>query len=248
MPIRPEMKARYPRDWKRRSRFVRFIRAKNRCEWCGAKNGKPHPITGSTVVLTAAHVFDHRPEAASLLNLAALCQKCHNGHDAKMRSNGRKERSKNMKNKKQPKKKSDISLLIGSRYFWRSDDPLNPQSDIKETSLGHRNPIKAVMMQENKSLFQRVAYEFKLKWKVMIEVELSGVDREHWPEAEILIHGVLCDADGHFQEAVKSLFEDKDTDMSRYVTTRMKAEVIGIGPIEKGDFSFDPDPENEEAA
>ncbi len=81
MPIRKEMAARYPKDWKIRSRFVRFVRARNRCEWCGAHNGQPHPITGSIVVLTTAHVFDDRPEACSLLNLAALCQKCHLGHD-----------------------------------------------------------------------------------------------------------------------------------------------------------------------
>ncbi len=72
---------------------MRFVRANNRCEWCGAENGKPHPVTGGKVVLTAAHVFDHRPEAASLLNLAALCQKCHNAHDAKMRRDGRKQRA-----------------------------------------------------------------------------------------------------------------------------------------------------------
>lgn len=74
MPIRPEMAARYPMDWKRRSWFVRAYRAKWACEWCGAKQHEPHPITGSRVVLTVAHVWDHRPEAASLLNLAALCQ------------------------------------------------------------------------------------------------------------------------------------------------------------------------------
>jgi 5-methylcytosine-specific restriction endonuclease McrA len=92
MPIRPENKHRYPQDWKTRSRFVRFYRAKNRCEWCGAENYQPHPITGSKVVLTVAHVFDDRPEASGLLNLAALCQKCHNGHDAKARRQGIKER------------------------------------------------------------------------------------------------------------------------------------------------------------
>ncbi|MEM1189921.1 MAG: hypothetical protein AAGI72_15420 [Pseudomonadota bacterium] len=85
MPIRAEMRARYPADWKRRSRFVRFIRAKNHCEWCGAENYKPHPITGGKVILTCAHVYDHRPEAAGLLNLAALCQRCHNRHDQPMR-------------------------------------------------------------------------------------------------------------------------------------------------------------------
>lgn len=92
MPIRPEMKARYPKDWKLRSRFVRFYRARNRCEWCGAENGKPHPITGSRVVLTAAHVYDDRPEAAQLDNLAALCQRCHNRHDTKARVANRRSR------------------------------------------------------------------------------------------------------------------------------------------------------------
>ena len=81
MPIRPEMRARYPRDWARRSRFVRFYRARNQCEWCGARNHQAHPITGSRVVLTTAHVYDHRPEVAHLLNLAALCQRCHLNHD-----------------------------------------------------------------------------------------------------------------------------------------------------------------------
>lgn len=44
------------------------------------------------IVLTVAHVYDHRPEAASFLNLAALCQKCHNDHDAKMRRSNAKRR------------------------------------------------------------------------------------------------------------------------------------------------------------
>lgn len=88
-PIRPENRDRYPRDWALRSRFVRFIRGRGACEWCGAKHGEPHPITGSKVVLTCAHVHDDRPEAASLLNLAALCQICHNRHDAKSRAAGR---------------------------------------------------------------------------------------------------------------------------------------------------------------
>lgn len=81
MPIKPENRKRYPADWKLRSRFVRLVRARGRCEWCGAVNGQPHPVTGSKVVLTTAHVHDHRPEAASLLNLAALCQRCHLNHD-----------------------------------------------------------------------------------------------------------------------------------------------------------------------
>lgn len=94
MPIRPENRARYPKDWALRSRFVRFVRGKGRCEWCGAEHGKPHPVTGSKVVLTTAHVYDDRPEAAGLLNLAGLCCRCHNRHDAKARQARRLARAK----------------------------------------------------------------------------------------------------------------------------------------------------------
>jgi len=90
MPISKENRNRYPSDWKTRANFVKFIRAKGYCEWCAAQHGKPNPATGSKVVLTAAHVFDHRPEAAGLLNLASLCQRCHNRHDAKHRAKNRK--------------------------------------------------------------------------------------------------------------------------------------------------------------
>lgn len=91
MPIRPENKARYPADWAVRRRFI-LMRARHRCEWCQAENYLAHPITGSKVVLTIAHIYDDRPEAASLLNLAALCQRCHNRHDAPGRQQRRKER------------------------------------------------------------------------------------------------------------------------------------------------------------
>lgn len=92
MPIRHENRMRYPKDWKLRSRFVRFVRARGKCEWCGAVHGEPHPITGSKVVLTTAHVWDDSPEATSLLNLAALCQRCHNRHDNAARRAGTRAR------------------------------------------------------------------------------------------------------------------------------------------------------------
>jgi hypothetical protein len=44
------------------------------------------------VVLTVAHIHDDRPEASSLLNLAALCQRCHNRHDMKSRRERRRGR------------------------------------------------------------------------------------------------------------------------------------------------------------
>lgn len=73
--------SKYPADWKAISQRIRFERAHNRCEWCGAENYKLHPETGSKVILTVAHlnhdITDNRDE-----NLAALCQRCHLRYDA----------------------------------------------------------------------------------------------------------------------------------------------------------------------
>jgi len=85
MPIRPENKARYPKDWKQISVAIRD-RAENRCEGspafpdCRAINGMPHPVTGSKVVLTVAHL-DHTPENCEPDNLKAWCQRCHLNYD-----------------------------------------------------------------------------------------------------------------------------------------------------------------------
>jgi hypothetical protein len=88
MPIRPENRARYPSNWKRE--VVPSIRSRsgNRCEGspafpnCRAANGRPHPETGSIVVLTTAHL-DHQPENCDPANLRHWCQRCHLVYDAK---------------------------------------------------------------------------------------------------------------------------------------------------------------------
>ncbi len=80
MPIRPENKLRYPKNWKQISERIRFERANNKCEKCGVENYKPHPITGSKVILTVAHL-DHRPENCADENLMAMCQRCHLRYD-----------------------------------------------------------------------------------------------------------------------------------------------------------------------
>jgi hypothetical protein len=39
MPIRPELKYFYPIDWPQVSHWVRFVRAKGRCQACGRPHG-----------------------------------------------------------------------------------------------------------------------------------------------------------------------------------------------------------------
>ncbi|VXC80226.1 MT-A70 family methyltransferase [Sphingomonas sp. 8AM] len=91
MPISPENRTRYPRGWPAISLRIRKERAGDRCECqgecghdhdgrCGELNGKPHSVTGSTVVLTVAHL-DDTPENCADGNLRAMCQRCHLAYD-----------------------------------------------------------------------------------------------------------------------------------------------------------------------
>lgn len=86
MPI--DYKKYHPK-WKLISKLIRLRRAQNKCEWCGSVNGEPHPITGSKVVLTVAHI-DRNKDNNRFSNLAALCQRCHLRHDAKQHADNRK--------------------------------------------------------------------------------------------------------------------------------------------------------------
>ena len=86
--------SKYPENWFTEIRPAILKRAGNRCEGspaypdCRVKDRKPHPVTGSLVILTIAHmnhdITDNRPE-----NLRALCQLCHNTHDALKRAGNR---------------------------------------------------------------------------------------------------------------------------------------------------------------
>lgn len=114
MPIRPETKHLYPprKEWLV-LRAERLEAQGNACAWCGAPNrewvyrqgdkwSSEYHITGKganpwryvRVILTVAHLnhdpTDNRPE-----NTPALCQLCHNRHDAKHRAEGRKARKGN---------------------------------------------------------------------------------------------------------------------------------------------------------
>ena len=91
MPIKPENRNRYPDNWAEISQRIRVGRAGNRCEGspaypdCRAENGLPHPVTGSRVVLTVAHL-NHTPEDCREENLRAMCQRCHLTYDRVARS------------------------------------------------------------------------------------------------------------------------------------------------------------------
>lgn len=82
--------AEYPPDWKvTRSRIL--TRAGHKCEWCGAVNYQPHPITGSRVILTVAHLdHDKANWGVEDRRLVALCQRCHLNYDRERHIENRK--------------------------------------------------------------------------------------------------------------------------------------------------------------
>jgi len=116
MPIRPENKARYPKNWK--TDVVPRIRARsgNRCECtgqcgvqhtgrngseiadrCGKWNYMPiDDIEGPMVVLTVMHL-NHMPEDCRDENLLHACQGCHNRYDAPVRRAGIQARARAVK-------------------------------------------------------------------------------------------------------------------------------------------------------
>ena len=71
----------YPKNWKLIRKNI-LIRSNNTCEFCGAKNYQPHPVTCSKVILTIAHL-DHDINNNNLDNLKSLCQRCHLQYDQK---------------------------------------------------------------------------------------------------------------------------------------------------------------------
>ena len=91
MPIRPENRARYPKDWQAISLTIKQ-RAGWRCECAGEcgrgthegrctnRHRQPAYGTGSKVILTTAHL-DHTPENCEPENLKAMCQGCHLHYD-----------------------------------------------------------------------------------------------------------------------------------------------------------------------
>jgi 5-methylcytosine-specific restriction endonuclease McrA len=116
MPIKPENRSKYPAEWPQ-IRATILERAGGKCERCGVinhaegardLNGEWHdehdiqvmnsdigyslfgefpPII--RIVLTIAHL-DHNPANNDPNNLQALCQLCHNRHDAAHRAETRK--------------------------------------------------------------------------------------------------------------------------------------------------------------
>ena len=137
--------SKYPENWE----WIRsciLARAGNRCELCGAENGKPHWKTGSKVVLTIAHLDQDR-ENNKKYNLAALCQRCHNKIDLPYRIKRRKER--NMKTENIEISYSDTlikglgeRIVKGVRDYIKENHIEKSEIEIDIKMVGSNDPCK----------------------------------------------------------------------------------------------------------
>lgn len=116
MPIKPENKKLYPKNWKEIRQQI-LERANNECEFCGVENheigyrnkdgifirtpslsyqeaAKHLGYKVFKIVLTIAHL-DHNPQNNNPENLRALCQKCHLNYDKEHHAESRKKTRKN---------------------------------------------------------------------------------------------------------------------------------------------------------
>ena len=106
-PIRPENRARYPKEWGAISLRIKE-RAGWRCECegecgrshggrCAAHHGDEFYLSGGIrprkrpVVLTTAHL-EHEPGNCADENLKAMCEGCHNRYDLPTRVANRRKR------------------------------------------------------------------------------------------------------------------------------------------------------------
>ena len=113
MPIKPENKKLYPKNWKEIRQQI-LERAGHKCEFCGVENHvigfrlpgggfvkcandktveflKKYPMGTKLIriVLTIAHL-DHDPTNNNPSNLRALCQRCHLHYDKEHHAETRK--------------------------------------------------------------------------------------------------------------------------------------------------------------
>lgn len=83
------------KTWPNESILTTYAEAKGHADDFNFNDADHHWIV---IVLTIAHVVDDSPENCDPENLAALCQRCHNKHDAPARAKRRKEK----RDKRQP--------------------------------------------------------------------------------------------------------------------------------------------------
>lgn len=138
--------------------------------------------------------------------------------------------------KKYSAEKSILRFLIGSHYVFDVRDPLSELPEITNTGYGHSNVVNRALMKGKLKLLHEVFDKKKLKWRSFIEMEFRNGKKVYTRQAEIVWFGLLKECEGAYQQTIEEIFEVSN--MSHYVMTHVKAEVIGLSDIKDSDFTI----------
>ena len=114
-------------------------------------------------------------------------------------------------------------------------DPLKPEAQIVDTKIDHKNPVLKLVVKEIARDIQSAIARYAFKYRVQIEVEFKDdFGKAYYRGADLIISGILKNADGHYQAAIEEIFAESN--MDHYITTHVTAEILGAGEIKNADF------------
>lgn len=141
-----------------------------------------------------------------------------------------KKKSKVRKKYNENEKLSD--LVLGSIYEYDTLDPLGDEPFINNTSYGHENPIKRVLMKKNLLKMHKLFSVKPYRWRAEITIKF----KEEVKGFEIAWFGVFDKCEDVYEEGIEKIFESSD--MTSYVITHVKASVISLKNTEINDNDF----------
>jgi hypothetical protein len=121
---------------------------------------------------------------------------------------------------------------------WSIEDPLAPKAPIKNERFTHKNPMVRPQLGQMRRQVKTMVDSMRLKWHIKIDCEfMDAYGKAYYKPVEMVIHGILQEADEDYLCAVESVFSEAN--MSQYRNTHIVATVLGDAPICDGDFSDD---------
>lgn len=127
--------------------------------------------------------------------------------------------------------------LIGLQLIWDVEDPLASDYDISNPEIKHKNPILALMIDDMRPNIMPVIDTREFLWHLDVECEFNNGIETYMKGSVVVLRGVLKDHDGCFDEEIERIFSENN--MRHYVTTHVKATILGTRSINESDFGED---------
>ena len=119
-------------------------------------------------------------------------------------------------------------MLKGLVVEWSVVDPLREadENDLHNTQISHKNIVAYHLINENLNNLTPIIQNATHNWEVTIAVHFKNVDGGVLVVERVMRESV---AFSFFNECIASNIEDifETEDMTKYITTHIKAEILG---------------------